>query len=207
MADTVTFRDRTYGAGDLLTALVTFASMQDEAGATDFLGALSDGLKPKASAVLGEIVARGTPDQVSFAAALLSYVVGVPMADLLAALRRDDVQDPTARFRIGAQIEHEIFDRGQPYDQWLRSQAGRFADYQWSLAPVFLVRDRAWALQHLDLVLGGKPLDVSMGVRGALARLDADGKKALAADVRANAGKLSQATRDELELDFGDFGL
>lgn len=207
MADTVTFRDRTYGAGDLLTALISFASMQDSAGATDFLVALPDELKAKAAEVLGEIVARGTPDQVAFAAAQLGYVDGTPIEDLLAALRRDDVRDADARMAIGGQIEREILDRGAPYDEWLRTQAGRFADYHGVLGSIFLLRDRPWALAHLDEVLGGNRLDNSMGVRGALSRLDPAGQQALAAELRASAAKLPQPARDGIEHDLAAFGL
>lgn len=72
---------------------------------------------------------------------------------------------------------------------------------------MFLVRDRAWALAHLDAVLAGSDNDAAIGARGALGRLDADGQKALAAELRANGAKLPASKRDELELTFGDFGL
>lgn len=204
MSDIVTFRDRTYGADDLLTAIISLGSRDDSA---DFLIALPDALNAKGAEVLGEIVARGTPDQVSFAAAVLATVRGIPMHDLVSALQRDDVRDPDARARIGSQIVREIFDAGQPYDPWLRTQAGRFADYGGTLGPAFLLCDRAWAMAHLDVVLGGSNDDASTVVHGALGRLDPAGKKALAAELRAGMTRLPQSKRDSIELDLGDFGL
>jgi hypothetical protein len=209
MPDTVTFRDRTYGAGDLMTALATFQAMQDESAATDFLNAMPDGaLKKKAGEVLGEMIARGTADYATFAASLAGYVPTMtPMADLLAGIARSDLpSNGQASIPIASEIARQIFGGLAGYDPALRAQAGNPA-VGFSLIPVFLVSDRAWTLDHIEQVLGGDSGDASIGLRGALAQLDAAEKAKLAGEVRARYARLPKATQDSLEEDLKDANL
>jgi hypothetical protein len=208
MPDTVTFRDRTYGVGDIMTALVTFQAAHDESAATDFLIALPDGaMKKKAAEALGEMIARGTPDYASFAASLAGYVPGTPMADLLAGLQRSDLPaNGEAGIPIAADVARQIFGKLATYDPVLRAQAGNAA-LGFSLIPVFLVSDRAWALDHVEQVLGGDSSDASIGLRAALAELDAAAQAKLAGELRARYSRLPKATQDALEEDLKDANL
>jgi hypothetical protein len=207
--DSVTFRDRSYGIGDIVTALLTFNAMQDESAATDFLIALTDdAMKRKAGEALGEMIARGTPDNASFAGAIVGYLPGTtPMADLLAALQRSDLPDPRARIPFAAEIERLVFGGLAPYDQLLRTHAGRHAEYGWALTALLLVEDRAWALDNLETVLGPEANEASLGLRGALAQLDAAGKAELAAEMRARYPRLSKETQRWFDDDFKDANL
>jgi hypothetical protein len=209
MADSVTFRDRTYGAGDILTALVTFQTMGDDSGATDFLSALPDGaLRKKAGEALGEMIARGTADHAEFAAAQLGYVGhSTPMADLLAGIQRPELSgNARAVIPIASEIARQVFGKLAPYDAALRAHAGNAA-VGFSLIPLFLVADRAWALDHVEQVLGGDDGDASIGLRGALAQLDAAGQAKLAADVRSRYSRLPAANQKSLEEDLKDANL
>jgi hypothetical protein len=208
MPDTVTFRDRTYGVGDIMTALVTFQAMQDESAATDFLAALPDGaMKKKAAEALGEMIARGTPEYATFAANLAGYVSGTPMADLIAGLQRADLPASSqSAIPIAADIARQIFGGLAAYDTVLRAHAGSAA-VGYSLIPLFLVSDRAWALDHIDQVLGGDTGDASIGLRGALAQLDAAAQAKLAGELRARYSRLPKATQASLEEDLKDANL
>lgn len=208
MPDTVTFRDQTYGVGDILTALVTFQAMQDDSGATDFLIALPDGaLKQKAAESLGEMIARGTADHAEFAAGLTGYVNGTPAADLIAGLQRADVsKNDRAAIPLASSITKQVFGGLAKYDPVLRAHAGNPA-VGFSLIPLFLVSDRAWALDHIEQVLGGDDGDASIGLRGALAQLDAAGQAKLAAEVRARYSRIPAANQKSLEEDLKDRNL
>jgi hypothetical protein len=209
MPDTVTFRDRTYGVGDIMTALVTFQAAHDQSGATDFLIALPDGaMKKKAGESLGEMIARGTPDYAAFAASLAGYVPNTtPIADLIAGLQRTDLPaSEQAAVPIAAEIARQVFGGLAKYDPALRARAGDPA-VGFSLIPLFLVSDRAWALDHVEQVLGGDDGFASIGLRGALAQLDAAAQAKLAGEVRARYSRLPQPNQKSLEEDLKDANL
>ncbi len=73
MTDRITFRDKTYGVGDVVTVLATLEAADDLGGAIEFIQSLSDGpLTQKAAYALGQFLSSGLPRHVEFAHSRIS---------------------------------------------------------------------------------------------------------------------------------------
>jgi hypothetical protein len=180
---------------DILNRLIELESFRNIDGATDFVLELADAEVGAAGQALGELFARGTPRQMSFAAMLFSPLQDprgrLDPADLIAGLERAD--RPTSEEFGAAAVTALLTQLLRTSD---RASATRVRDLRLpggllALASIFLrldpptfwARFDEWPANRLHLV-----------VANVLPSLDRAALDALAADLDAHRDKFGDPT-------------